>query len=320
MTSPQVPEKLLTQEDTSEVTPSYSTAGQWLKAARQAKGVHLGVLAMTLKVPVRQLEALEADQYDAFKGGPSFLRAITSAMCRHLGVDAAPALALLPSPVSSMGAARPALDAVNRSARVSLRPSRVGSPSVRPVLVLAVLMLLVTAAFLWLPSPESWWPAAGNPEPAAAVVEESAVPLGQPANPDSTEDAVPSASAAIAAAASAPLAAALPAALPASTFAPAVAAPVASAPVVAPKAATVSSSPAVLRLEASADTWIDVRDAKGQATGKLLKAGDSLELSPPTPYSVVIGRAAAVKATLRGQPFDLKPHAPQSVARFEVKE
>lgn len=316
MTSPQVPEKLLTQEDTSEVTPSYSTAGQWLKAARQAKGVHLGVLAMTLKVPVRQLEALEADQYDAFKGGPTFLRAITSAMCRHLGVDAAPALALLPSPVSSMGAARPALDAVNRSARVSLRPSRVGSPSVRPVLVLAVLMLLVTAAFLWLPSPESWWPAASNPEPAAAVVEESAVPLGQPANPDSTEDAAPGASAAAAPAASMPV----PAVSPASAPAPAVAAPAASAPAAAPKAAAVSANPAVLRLEASADTWIDVRDAKGQATGKLLKAGDSLELSPPTPYSVVIGRAAAVKATLRGQPFDLKPHAPQSVARFEVKE
>ena len=316
MTSPQVPENLLTQEDTSAVTPSHTTAGQWLKAARQAKGVHLGVLAMTLKVPVRQLEALEADEYDAFKGGPTFLRAITSAMCRHLGVEAAPALALLPSAVSSMGAARPALDAVSRSPRVSLRPSRMGQPSARPVLLLAVLMLLVTAAFLWLPSPEQWWPAAANPGSAAPATEESAVPLGQPANPDSTEDAAPGASAAAAPAASMPV----PAVSPASALAPTVAAPAASAPAAAPKAATVSANPAVLRLEASADTWIDVRDAKGQATGKLLKAGDSLELSPPTPYSVVIGRAAAVKATLRGQPFDLKPHTPQTVARFEVKE
>lgn len=317
MTTPQVPEKLLTQEDTSEATPAHTTAGQCLKAARQAKGVHLGVLAMTLKVPVRQLEALEADQYDAFKGGPTFLRAITSAMCRHLGVDAAPVLALLPSAVSSMGAARPALDAVSGSARVSLRPSRVGQPSVRPVLLLAMLMLLVTSAFLWLPSPEHWWPAAASPEPVAAVVEESAVPMGQPANPDSTEDAAPGASAALATAASVPQ----PAASPASAIAPAAPAPAASAPAAAPKApAAVQGSPAVLRLEASADSWIDVRDAKGQTMGKLLQAGDSLEISPSMPYSVVIGRAAAVKATLRGQPFDLKPHTPQTVARFEVKE
>ena len=216
-----------------------------------------------------------------------------------------------------MGATRPPLDAVNRPARVSLRPSRVGQPSMRPVLLLAVLMLVGTAAFLWLPSPEHWWPAAVNPEPASAVVEESAVPMGQPANPDSTEDAAPGASAAFEPAASMPV----PAASPASASAPAVAVPAASAPAVLPKAATaVSASPAVLRLEASAETWINVRDAKGHATRKRLKGGDSLELTPSTPYSVVIDRAAAVKATLRGQPFDLKPHTPQTVARFEVKE
>ena len=312
--SSQVPEMLLTQEDTSESSPTRLTAGQWLKAARQAKGVHLGVLAMTLKVPVRQLEALEADQYDAFKGGPSFLRAITSAVCRHLGVDAAPALALLPSAVSSMGVTRAALEPLPAAQRISLRPARAVQHSVRPVLIVAILMLLVTAAFLWLPSPEHWWPGLGSREPVVTAVEESAVPLGQPANPDSTEDAAPGASAAMPSVATGPVPVAL-------TSASGLSAPagVASA-AMPPMGAAPMASPALLRLEASADTWIDVRDAKGQVMGKLLKAGDSLELSPPTPYSVVIGRAAAVKATLRGQPFDLKPHTPQTVARFEVKE
>ena len=36
--------------------------------------------------------------------------------------------------------------------------------------------------------------------------------------------------------------------------------------------------------------------------------------------TVVIGRAQAVNVTLRGQPFDLKPHTQVTVARFEVKE
>ena len=310
---------LLTHEDTSDSPSPKPSAGQLLKKARQAKGVHLAVLAVTLKVPVRQLEALEADQYDAFKGGTTFLRAITSSMCRHLGIDAAPVLALLPSAVSSMGAARPALEPELGLQRVSLRPR--GARSARPVLILALLMLLGTAAFLWLPSPETWWPAGSQSDSSATQVEEAAVPLGQASNPESSEEAASAASAVQpdtlpAASAAVPPA---PSALASGLSMPATSPAVASAKT-APTPAAVSAKPAVLRLEASADTWVEVRDAKGQATGRLLKATESMEIQQPVPYSVVIGRAAAVKATLRGQPFDLKPHAPQSVARFEVKE
>ena len=317
MTNPPVPEMLLTQEDTSDAASDKPTAGKLLKAARQAKGVHLGVLAMTLKVPVRQLEALEADQYDAFKGGPTFLRAITSAMCRHLGTDPTPVLALLPSAVSSMSATSPRLAPVSGRQRVSLRPARGVQRHARTVLGLALLMLLVTAGFLWLPSPESWWPGLANNEPAAAASEESAVPLGQASNPESTDDAAPAASeAASAASGAAPAVGASAAQLSAQTLAPVAAA---SAPA-AKTATTAAATPAVLRLDANADTWVEVRDANGQPVGKLLKAGESMEIQQPVPYSVVIGRAQAVKATLRGQPFDLKPHTPQTVARFEVKE
>jgi cytoskeleton protein RodZ len=300
MSSPQAPEMLLTQEDTSDSPSAAPTAGQLLKSARQAKGVHLAVLAVTLKVPVRQLEALEADQYDAFKGGTTFLRAITSAMCRHLGIDAAPVLALLPSAVSSMGAARPALEPLSGLQRVSMRPRAV-QRSARPVLILALLMLLGTAAFLWLPSPDVWWPGVSSNASSATQAEEAAVPLGQASNPESSEEAASAASSA------------LPMASPAAS---APAAPASSVPM----AAGVSTAAAVLRLEAMADTWVEVRDAKGPVLSKLLKSAESLDIQHPVPYSVVIGRAAAVKATLRGQPFDLKPYAPQSVARFEVKE
>jgi cytoskeleton protein RodZ len=323
MTNPPVPEMLLTQEDTSDAASDKPTAGKLLKAARQAKGVHLGVLAMTLKVPVRQLEALEADQYDTFKGGPTFLRAITSAMCRHLGTDPTPVLALLPSAVSSMGATSSRLAPVSGRQRVSLRPARGVQRHARTVLGLALLMLLVTAGFLWLPSPESWWPGLASNEPAATASEESAVPLGQASNPESTDDAAPAASeAASAASGAAPAVPAVPAVgasaaqLSAQTLAPVAAASASAAKTVTTAAAT----PAVLRLDANADTWVEVRDAKGQPVGKLLKAGESMEIQQPVPYSVVIGRAQAVKATLRGQPFDLKPHTPQTVARFEVKE
>lgn len=306
---------LLTQEDLSSSETSPLTAGQLLKQARQAKGVHLAVLAVTLKVPVRQLEALEADQYDAFKGGPSFLRAITSSMCRHLGVDAAPVLALLPSAVSSMATRQTSLEPLNGLQRATLQPSwRMPSmPSMaRPVLLLASLMLLGTAAFLWVPSPDTWWPGAST-ESAAIAVDDAAVPLGQASNPETTDEAL----APTLAVASEPLPTAAGLAAHASvtsTFVP----PPAVSP--APSAATVAQTPATLHLQATADSWVEVRDAKGPVLSQLLKSGEALEIKPSTPYSVVIGRAVAVKATLRGQPFDLKPHTPQTVARFEVKE
>jgi len=187
-------------------------------------------------------------------------------------------------------------------------------------------MLLVTAAFLWLPSPESWWPGYAASEPTATAAEDAAVPLGQAVNPESTDDTAQAASAAMpglaptsGASAAAPMVAA---SIPALTV-PALVASAAGAkavPVPAHAVPGVALALAVLRLEATGDTWVEVRDAKGPVLSKLLKSAETLEIQQTPPYSVVIGRAAAVKATLRGQPFDLKPHTPQTVARFEVKE
>lgn len=315
MTNPPVPEMLLTQENTADSTSAKPTAGKLLKAARQAKGLHLGVLAMTLKVPVHQLEALEADQYDAFKGGPTFLRAITSAVCRHLGTDAAPVLALLPSAVSSMGAVRPPLEPFSGLQRPSL-PSLRGVPrNSGPVLGLAILMLLVTAGFLWVPSPEAWWPGLASNVPATAASEEAAVPLGQASNPESTDTAAQAASDAAPAASGSvsviPSVGAPAPRLPASAPAAAVSRPGAKA------ATTAVATPAILRLDAGAATSVDVRDAKAQTAGKLLKNGESMEIHQPLSYRVLIDRSLAVKATLRGKPVDLAPHP--AVARFEVK-
>ena len=49
-----------TQSGSSEPPVLAVTAGQLLRKARLKAGIHLAVLSITLKVPVRQLEALEA--------------------------------------------------------------------------------------------------------------------------------------------------------------------------------------------------------------------------------------------------------------------
>ena len=75
-----------------------------------------------------------------------------------------------------------------------------------------------------------------------------------------------------------------------------------------------------MQIAASGETWLEVRDARGQLViNRLLKAGETqaVELAPP--YSVVIGRAHLAKVTRAGKDVDLAPHTKVSTARFEVQ-
>jgi cytoskeleton protein RodZ len=72
---------------------------------------------------------------------------------------------------------------------------------------------------------------------------------------------------------------------------------------------------------ATGESWLEVRNAqKAVVWSGVIKAGESTRIQSSLPVSVVVGRAQAVSATFRGQPFDLKPHTQVTVARFEVKE
>src|SRR4051812_22839565 len=75
--------------------PEPTTAGAWLRAARQQRGLHIAALAVMLKVPQAKLEALEGDRFTELPDA-TFARALATAVCRALKVDPAPVLALLP--------------------------------------------------------------------------------------------------------------------------------------------------------------------------------------------------------------------------------
>jgi len=87
-------ERALPESGGSEGAASAS-AGQMLRAARERSGLQLPALAAAIKVTPRKLEALEADRLDLLPD-PTFARALATAVCRALKVDAAPVLALLP--------------------------------------------------------------------------------------------------------------------------------------------------------------------------------------------------------------------------------
>jgi cytoskeleton protein RodZ len=71
------------------------SAGSLLRQAREAAGLHVAALAVALKVPVRKLEALEDDRYEALPD-TVFIRALASSVCRTLKVDPQPILDRLP--------------------------------------------------------------------------------------------------------------------------------------------------------------------------------------------------------------------------------
>src|SRR5437870_13153008 len=79
-----------------EAPVSYGlTAGALLRRAREAAGLHVAALAVSLKVPVRKLEALEDDRYDLMPDAV-FIRGLASSVCRTLKIDPQPVLERLP--------------------------------------------------------------------------------------------------------------------------------------------------------------------------------------------------------------------------------
>lgn len=329
---------------TPEAPTGALTAGQMLQAARLDAGVQLAVLSATLKVPVKQLEALEADQFDPAKGGAAFYRGLTSAICRHLKIDQAPILALLPPSPGHLAAQR----SVGLAASPA-KPIKMMHASPRKtrswVLAGAATMLVLIAALLWLPAPSQWvwledlkagFASEGQGDDVAA---QEATPAGLPggqttdfsgqrdvteavASPipvgmtDEASSATPMAPPVSQSQVSAPLTSTSPA--PATAAAAGVPA---TAPATVPARVNGKAGSAEFVFSATMDSWIELKSGPNTVVWSgLLKAGESRRVDSPLPVGVVVGRAQSVSLTVRGQPFDLKPHTQITVARFEVKE
>ncbi len=74
-----------------------------------------------------------------------------------------------------------------------------------------------------------------------------------------------------------------------------------------------------LKIETSADTWIEVLDAAGHHLEMdLLRAGTSREYRGKAPLRVMLGRASAVVVWFNGQEVDLAAHTRGNVARITL--
>lgn len=292
--------------------PARASAGQQLRSAREAAGLHVAALAGALKVPVHKLEALEADNYAAFPD-TVFMRALASSICRSLGMDAQPVLDQLPrNAPQGLNPQRTHLNApIKERAGKSGGGMTASNSGVSTKAVAAVAVLLIGAAAVYfLPSGILDRDDSGQDAPATVSQPVDAAAVQTPVAPaviDTPAAALPAEPAAAAPAAAAPAAAPVAAETPAPT------APAAGAPLLPGQQSLV--------FNASAPSWVQVKDARGAVVlSKNLAAGESAQVAAQLPVQVVVGRVAVTTLQVGGQAFDLAAAAQgKDVARFEVK-
>lgn len=280
---------------------SGQTPGQMLRVARERQGIDLAALAFLLKVPVQQLQALEDDCYDAFRG-PTFVRAVAQAVCRHVGIDPAPVLAALPQTSHALPA-RPSTLHKPMPARRQRHGWRI-SPQ---VMLVGLLMLLGSAALIWWPVLSDLWPNS-EAQPAAS---ESSMPSAQASDgqQEPVGFSVPSEVASEPMSPAASSAASVPVVMASASAAPS-----------APDAQTKVPAESGLQVSMQSETWVEIRDARNQIVlARRVKAGETLKPSVTGPVFVYIGRADAAQVQWRGQVLDLKPHTQNNEVRLQLK-
>ena len=327
--------------DSVVATPVISV-GKALREARERLGLSVADVSSQTKIVPRQIEALEADDFEHLPE-IAFVRGFVRSYTRILQLDAKPLLAALPKPATETSQLLPA--------SVEVPFPRAHSPQLQNLLWLGGALLLLVPLVLYA----VWHYTTPPQQPEATVETPLALPAATqiaPASPVAEADGMAASSVAVAETDASPVAASMPAAastVPAASAvqAPAViaapapvapatvahaAAPVQLAPVpsmamkATPQPATLSVQPAAqapkqqaetvappqaaaLRLMFGAESWTEVRDGSGRViSSQHNPAGSELRLGGRAPFTLIIGRANAAQLYYRGKQVDLKPY------------
>lgn len=307
---------------------STASAGQLLRSAREASGLHIVALAAALKVPVRKLEALEADRWGELTDA-TFVRALAGSVARHLKIDVTPILLALPA-----GKTAP-IEVPDNLGRASAGNVQFGIASGIPKVTWFVLAFLAAALVMYM-LPDSTFTSipgwSSNPASDASATSQ-AFPL-RTGGPDASAATSQGEGAAQGRGVVEPA----EVAVTATTF-PVQAGQAAATPVEKPITGvvtvptTVAASPAplpnvtgggapntVVTIKAVADTWIEVTGQDGKLRAqRLLKQGDAADFDDSPLFAIVLGNAAGARVWINGNAFDLGPVAKNNIARFEAK-
>lgn len=303
----------------SEVSAVVST-GQLLARARQKQDMSVGDVARALRLGVKQIEALEADDH-ANLPGRTFVRGFIRNYARLVRLDPDQVLSASQFGAETKSEARH-IQAPSQQISFSEHGSK---PWLKSLLAGFMVVALISWGVLeWL-GPEQARTRVITSNHAAAVAPEAAGET--PATAASEASAQPPAIAPAAGMepASQPVPPSLPVPpVPAAAVQPQVQpqplAQTQAQPQLQPQAPAAGAKPAALILAFSGPAWVEVRDRNGK---KILSqtnpAGSQQGVEGEPPLSLVIGSAPNVKLTYKGQPVDLSAYTKAEVARLTLE-
>lgn len=309
-----------TPEQGSAATPVIS-AGVILSNERVKRGISIQDVVDQTKLSKRQIEAIEADDYDKLPG-PTFARGFVRNYARFLDLDPAPLIAWLDQHVPM--APQTAMEAAQLTAApqpVATEHKEAGG-SKKGLLALGGVVALGVAGYLiygtvltgGAPSPAHDVAApqlesgvAEQPAPAEAVTETppaDAAPQDQATTTGAAPVVQPTP------------AVSTPAATPATSAAPAVTASPAATPSVDTAAAT---GGAPVRIVAKQNAWVSVIDADGKKlVFEQIAAGGEKTVSGKPPYKITIGNAESAELYYDGKAVDLASKTKGSTAKLQL--
>lgn len=300
--------------------PADARVGARLKAAREAAGMGLGEVADRLKLSMRQLEAIERDDF-AILPGATFVRGFVRNYARFLQIDPEPLMHALdrqfPSAVNDV--ANLVRDGGHEGPSHSSETleSEGGGSSGKWIVGLLVLAAL-GGGVAWLANSHGGDSrlAAGGEASAPLATELSSAPSGEASAP-ALSAIEPTASAPALAVAPAPASAPQPAKLASVASAPAQLTPAAAKPQAS--AATATSGKLVLTVK-DAEAWVSVVDATGKKlVFQTLQPGSTQQAVGTPPFKLVIGNAAQVAVNFNGQAVDFSDKIRGTTAKLELK-
>lgn len=291
----QIDSALHSEEAEAPIEPRV-LAGTLLRREREAQGMAVTEVARQLKLSVRQIEALEADDFDGLPG-PTFVRGFVRNYTKILRIDPGPVL----SAYQHTDFRQPVQVISSPDNQVTFSEG----PRPFPYKWAFGLVVAVTLA-------AAGWGLYNLPPHEPMLVAKSRGPAIPPA-----------AHVAVTAAAPAP---GLGSATPAPETPQVAVAPVpqdeagqpASKPVAAPDINAAKNR--TILLEFSGTSWVEVRDRDKQILfSQLGQAGNSQTVQGMPPFEVVVGKASVVKLSYNGTPVDLAPYTKADVVRIKLE-
>lgn len=303
------------QEPVAEIEPAPSqpaSPGQILAAARMEKGLSVVDVARSLRLSNRQIEAIEADDYERLPG-ITFIRGFIRNYAKLLQIDPEPLLTVsqqTAAPAAQTQAISVPPGQGEFSSSRNQRTFSAGNESAKKVAKLLPVLLVIVALVGW-----AAYELLVNGSTSTVVVKPaadgSAVPLALP--PVTTAQQPESATTVVE-----PVPASSEQSNPATRETPVAAKDTpqttnkevkpavntAAAPASSPVAATSGK----LRLVFTGESWVEIKDKAGRTIYKQTgNAGNEQVIDGTPPFALTVGRAANVKLYYNENPVALAP-------------